>query len=574
MIKFKQFLRGGGLSKSKAREILHDKRANGKPLTDKQRKFFGAVASGYIKYDEGGEIEDEREEEDDDKEMVEGIADILRQVRSMKNRRQIAKNMIKDFEDENVEYNKNRFLSMAKIMQQGGLSVGTTTTIFPTYESQLTMPDFSEFKISSGFGARTKPMAGSSNMLENPMWKFDDKTGYFKMSPNSIFSEPTMPEFSEFKVSSDFGVRKKPMAGSLKLNMPENSMWKFDPKTGYLKRTADDILSEPTVPEFPEFKKGGGIPERYKNMGFTKVGVKKESNRPGKKWMVLAKKGEDYKVVHGGYKGMKDYTQHGSEERRKRFWDRMGGKNSSKAKDPFSPLYWHKRFGTWQQGGEIPEDYNGYLEMVNNLLSNLPIYSPDARYPEYQTNVQDWQNNLKNLKLSVNPELVRTFAGKSPAMYVPYDQNMPSPLAIYPYQGNVVLSNEGYDDINNMSRVLPHEIIHGAFDGTNFIPEWLGSNLYRTARNPESFEKGDHKDLMTERAASLMQVRNDIIRKYNLPQDSQIPRNIFNDYMKGYMNQYIKNAKTTEPNDLIEALQSAGDATQLFNLINMQVIPE
>jgi hypothetical protein len=125
-----------------------------------------------------------------------------------------------------------------------------------------------------------------------------------------------------------------------------------------------------------------------------------------------------------------------------------------------------------------------------------------------------------------------------------------------------------------MSRVLPHEIIHGAFDGTNFIPEWLGSNLYRTARNPESFEKGDHKDLMTERAVSLMQVRNDIIRKYNLPQDSQIPRNIFNDYMKGYMNQYIKNAKTTEPNDLIEALQSAGDATQLFNLINMQVIPE
>jgi hypothetical protein len=95
----------------------------------------------------------------------------------------------------------------------------------------------------------------------------------------------------------------------------------------------------------------GGIPERYKNMGFNSVGKKKNSTRPGKKWMVLAKKGDDYKVVHGGYDGMKDYTQHGSEERRKRFWDRMGGKDSAKAKDPFSPLYWHKRFGTWQQGG-------------------------------------------------------------------------------------------------------------------------------------------------------------------------------------------------------------------------------
>lgn len=95
----------------------------------------------------------------------------------------------------------------------------------------------------------------------------------------------------------------------------------------------------------------GGIPERYKNMGFSSVGAKKNSTRPGKKWMVLAKKGDDYKVVHGGYDGMKDYTQHGSEDRRKRFWDRMGGKDSAKARDPFSPLYWHKRFGTWQEGG-------------------------------------------------------------------------------------------------------------------------------------------------------------------------------------------------------------------------------
>jgi hypothetical protein len=109
-------------------------------------------------------------------------------------------------------------------------------------------------------------------------------------------------------------------------------------------------------------KEGGGIPPRYKNMGFTKVGAKRQSTRPGKKWMVLAKKGDDYKVVHGGYKGMKDFTQHGSEKRRDNFWNRMGGKNSSKATDPFSPLYWHKRFGTWKEGGKL---YN------SNSLSNV-----------------------------------------------------------------------------------------------------------------------------------------------------------------------------------------------------------
>ena len=96
----------------------------------------------------------------------------------------------------------------------------------------------------------------------------------------------------------------------------------------------------------------GGIPQRYKNKGFTRVGAKRQSTRPGKKWMVLAKKGDQYKVVHGGYKGMKDFTQHGNKKRRDRFWNRMGGRNSAKATDPFSPLYWHKRFGTWAEGGE------------------------------------------------------------------------------------------------------------------------------------------------------------------------------------------------------------------------------
>jgi len=118
-----------------------------------------------------------------------------------------------------------------------------------------------------------------------------------------------------------------------------------------------------------EEMKNGGIPSRYKNMGFSKVGVKKESTRPGKKWMVLAKKGDDYKVVHGGYDGMKDFSQHGSDKRKKRFWDRMGGRDSAKAKDPFSPLYWHKRFGTWAEGGE-PQNagFQALPEEVQNKI--------------------------------------------------------------------------------------------------------------------------------------------------------------------------------------------------------------
>ena len=36
----------GSLSRSKARKILHDKKVRGHPLTSKQRRLFGAIASG------------------------------------------------------------------------------------------------------------------------------------------------------------------------------------------------------------------------------------------------------------------------------------------------------------------------------------------------------------------------------------------------------------------------------------------------------------------------------------------------------------------------------------------------
>lgn len=40
----------GGLTPNKAREILHDGTAHGKPLTDKQRRFFGAKSKGHTNY--------------------------------------------------------------------------------------------------------------------------------------------------------------------------------------------------------------------------------------------------------------------------------------------------------------------------------------------------------------------------------------------------------------------------------------------------------------------------------------------------------------------------------------------
>jgi len=71
---------------------------------------------GLVKAQDGTEVD----EEDDDREMVEGIADILRQVKSVKNRKQIADNMVEDFEEEDVDYNLQEFLKMSRVMKEGG----------------------------------------------------------------------------------------------------------------------------------------------------------------------------------------------------------------------------------------------------------------------------------------------------------------------------------------------------------------------------------------------------------------------------------------------------------------------
>lgn len=174
-----------------------------------------------------------------------------------------------------------------------------------------------------------------------------------------------------------------------------------------------------------------GIPERYKNMGFTHVGQKMKGD--GKhKWKVLAKKGDQYKVVQGGWRGMDDFSQHHSEKRKERFWDRMGGKNSSKAKDPFSPLYWHKRLGTWEQGGEIDQYKEGGIyiqpnkrgtfkaqatrmgmgvqEAAAHILANKKKYSPAmVKKANFARNFAKEYGGIINNEDIVNEELMNYY---------------------------------------------------------------------------------------------------------------------------------------------------------------------
>jgi TFIIF-interacting CTD phosphatase-like protein len=79
-------------------------------------------------------------------------------------------------------------------------------------------------------------------------------------------------------------------------------------------------------------------------------GFNKPINAPAgakEKKMVLAKKGEDVKLVRFGLRGMQDYTQHGSEKRRDNYRARSAGirdKSGNLTKDDkFSANYWARK---------------------------------------------------------------------------------------------------------------------------------------------------------------------------------------------------------------------------------------
>lgn len=79
-------------------------------------------------------------------------------------------------------------------------------------------------------------------------------------------------------------------------------------------------------------------------------GFNKPKNAPAgakEKKMVLAKKGDEVKLVRFGLRGMEDFTQHKDPERRKSYLARSGGirnKDGELTKDDkFSANYWARK---------------------------------------------------------------------------------------------------------------------------------------------------------------------------------------------------------------------------------------
>ncbi len=85
----------------------------------------------------------------------------------------------------------------------------------------------------------------------------------------------------------------------------------------------------------------------YHNKTFPGYNKPIDSDRPGKKKMVLAKKGDKVKLLHFGDNSMSDYTQHKDKKRRANYLARSGGIRNKAgeltSKDKLSPNFWSRR---------------------------------------------------------------------------------------------------------------------------------------------------------------------------------------------------------------------------------------
>lgn len=79
-------------------------------------------------------------------------------------------------------------------------------------------------------------------------------------------------------------------------------------------------------------------------------GFNKPKNAPAgakEKKVVLAKKGDEVKLVRFGLRGMEDFTQHKDPKRRENYLARSGGIRNKSGEltknDPFSANYWARK---------------------------------------------------------------------------------------------------------------------------------------------------------------------------------------------------------------------------------------
>lgn len=137
----------------------------------------------------------------------------------------------------------------------------------------------------------------------------------------------------------------------------------------YYSDDEDDDIEKGTVDQVTTDKNGNKV---YRGIKFRGYNVPRSSDNPKKDRMVLAKKGNQVKIVRYGDASMR---QNYSNEANNRFYDRFGSR--PQANDKFSAIYWALR-DLWPRGSlkgrgarPLKPLKKGYMESMNTDKLNI-----------------------------------------------------------------------------------------------------------------------------------------------------------------------------------------------------------
>jgi hypothetical protein len=236
-----------------------------------------------------------------------------------------------------------------------------------------------------------------------------------------------------------------------------------------------------------------------------------------------------------------------------------------------------KNMQKFQGGGQstLSADYAGNLfspnqsvtlsptqQKVMRTISNLPVYSPDARFADYQDALPYWQDNVAFTP--VIQDKSNFGPNNSPSLGSYFSTGTPSPYANAWRSGNIYTNPSLFDQYDNEGSVLEHETLHAGFNGRD-VPQWMIDNLNRSNRNPGS---GMHENMLNEQLVNQAVARQSVLDEFGLEGNATVPQNLSDEYLRRGMYSAMRNPNApTYKNSVAEAI-SGNKPGSFNNLVN------
>ena len=233
--------------------------------------------------------------------------------------------------------------------------------------------------------------------------------------------------------------------------------------------------------------------------------------------------------------------------------------------------------GLWTPNPKI--DYPEDRAAAKSALENLPIYSPDTRYQEWQgEQLPYYKQMIDRTPINIDPK-IGTMDGPGGTGIGGLYYGQTNRPYIYPEKGleGTIGLPYGEQDARYFGPATRHELLHSAFDSNSFIPNWMGESLEHSSRNPQYlYRGGDHSDKLAERAVMAIDMREHLLNhlmRNNEIKDKKIQ--LSDDQIIPWLKQLPDAAKRgQDTQEELETMRGARNYNDVKNLLNATYIPK